>query len=260
MENPRPEKVAVVAEVRERLDSAVGAILTEYRGLKVAEMAQLRRNLRDAGGQYKVYKNTLVRFAVRDLGLSELEEMLTGPTAIAFVDGDAASVAKALRDFARTNPALVVKGGLLGKTVISADRAGALADLPSREVLLSRLAGGLAAPLQKMAGLLQALPRNFAYGLKALIDQGGAPGAPAAAAAPALPAPEAAAAAASEEAAEEAQAAAPPIDEVSDAPADGQGEAGQEEAASPEPETSAPETSAEVADIPSDSENDESNE
>ena len=188
MENPRPEKVAVVEEVRERLGSSTAAILTEYRGLKVSEMAQLRRNLREAGGQYKVYKNTLVRFAVRDLGLEELDAMLTGPTAIAFVDGDAATVAKALRDFARINPNLIVKGGLLGGVVLTAERAGALADLPSREVLLSRLAGGLAAPLQKMAGLLQALPRNFAYGLKALIDQGGAPGAPAPVAAEAAPA------------------------------------------------------------------------
>ena len=226
MDNPRPEKVAVVAEVRERLDTAAGAILTEYRGLKVAELATLRRSLRAAGGEYKVYKNTLVRFAVRDLGLDELEEMLTGPTAIAFVDGDPAAVAKALRDFARTNPALVVKGGLLGGNVLDAGRAGALAELPSREVLLARLAGGLAAPLQQMAGLLQALPRNLAYGLKALVDKGGAAGAPApevAEAAPAeAPSPEAAPAEsapveASEAApAEAAEAAAPRVDEVSD--------------------------------------------
>src|SRR5436305_229535 len=171
MENPRPAKVAVVDEVRERLSSSDGAILTEYRGLNVSELADLRRSLRDAGGQYKVYKNTLVRFAVRELGLDELEAMLTGPTAIAFVDGDAAAVAKALRDYARTNPNLVVKGGVLGANVLSARDANALAELPSRDVLLARLAGGLQAPLAKFAGLLQALPRNLAYGLKALIDQ-----------------------------------------------------------------------------------------
>ena len=176
MENPRPEKVAVVEEIKGKLDSSSGAILTEYRGLKVSELAELRRALRAVGGEYKVYKNTLARFAVADLGLSELDEMLTGPTAIAFVEGDAAAVAKALRDYSRTNPHLVVKGGLLGGNILSSGGAAALADLPSREVLLARLAGGLAAPLQKMAGLLQALPRNFAYGLKALIDQrGGAP-------------------------------------------------------------------------------------
>src|SRR5947209_4327468 len=109
MDNPRPEKVAVVTEVRERLDSASAALLTEYRGLKVKDLAGLRRSLREAGGDYKIYKNTLVRFAARDLGLTDLEALLEGPTAIAFVDGDAVGVAKALRDFARTNPNLVVK-------------------------------------------------------------------------------------------------------------------------------------------------------
>lgn len=189
MENPRPEKVAVVEEVRTKLDASSAAILTEYRGLKVQELADLRRTLRAAGGEYKIYKNTLVRFAARDLGLDDLEAMLEGPTAIAFVEGDAVDVAKALRDFARTNPNLVVKGGVLGSSILSAKDAGALADLPSREVLLARIAGGLAAPMVQFAGLLQALPRNVAYGLKALIEKGGAPGAPADAPAPAAEAP-----------------------------------------------------------------------
>jgi large subunit ribosomal protein L10 len=179
LENPRPEKVAVVEEVRGRLASASAAILTEYRGLTVKDISALRRSLREVGGEYRVYKNTLARFAARDMGLAELEALLVGPTAIAFVDGDAVAVAKALRDYARTNPNLVVKGGLLGDHVLDAREAGALAELPSREVLLARIAGGLAAPLVQFAGLLQALPRNFAYGLKALIDKGGAPGAPA---------------------------------------------------------------------------------
>jgi large subunit ribosomal protein L10 len=175
LENPRAEKVAVVTEVRERLDGANAALLTEYRGLNVASLAQLRRALREAGGEMKVYKNTLVRFAARDLGL-EIDELLTGPTAIAFVDGDPVTVAKALRDFARTNPALVVKGGLLGDKTLSAAETQALADVEPREVLLAKLAGAMAAPMVQFAGLLQALPRNFAYGLKALIDQkGGAP-------------------------------------------------------------------------------------
>ena len=173
MENPRPEKVAVVEEVRGRLEAAAGAILTEYRGLSVKDLAALRRSLREAGGEYKIYKNTLVRFAVRDLGLDALEPALEGPTAIAFVDGDAVTVARALRDFGRTNPNLVFKGGLLGGSVLSAADAGALAELPAREVLLARLAGGLAAPMTQLAGLLQAVVRNFAYGLQALIDKGG---------------------------------------------------------------------------------------
>jgi large subunit ribosomal protein L10 len=189
LENPRPEKVAVVDEVKERLGSSSAALLTEYRGLSVSALAQLRRQLRDAGGEMKVYKNTLVRFAARDLDL-EIDELLTGPTAIAFVDGDPVNVAKALRDFAKTNPALVVKGGLLGDKPLSAAETQALADVEPREVLLARLAGAMAAPMVQFAGLLQALPRNFAYGLKALIEeQGGVPEAPAAPAADAAPAP-----------------------------------------------------------------------
>jgi large subunit ribosomal protein L10 len=169
LENPRPEKVAVVDEVKDRLNTSSAALLTEYRGLSVAQLATLRRQLRDAGGEMKVYKNTLVRFAARDLGL-DIEELLTGPTAIAFVDGDPVNVAKALRDFARTNPALVVKGGLLGEKSLSAAETTALADVEPREVLLAKLAGAMAAPMVQFAGLLQALPRNFAYGLKALLE------------------------------------------------------------------------------------------
>lgn len=201
MDNPRPEKVAVVDEVRQRFSDADAALLTEYRGIDVAGMATLRRALSTAGGDYKIYKNTLVRLAVRDATLP-IEELLTGPTAIAFVTsrpdgtpGDAVTVAKALRDFARTNPNLVVKGGLLGDKLLSADDARALAEIEPREVLLARLAGAMAAPMQQLAGLLQALPRNFAYGLKALIDQGGNPGVADAEppAEPAEPAPESAA-------------------------------------------------------------------
>jgi large subunit ribosomal protein L10 len=198
MENPRPEKVAVVDEVRTRLADADAAIITEYRGIDVAGMSELRRSLRDAGADYKIYKNTLVRFAARDLGL-DLDELLTGPNGIAFVTrtGDAPAdpvvVAKALRDFAKSNPALVVKGGVLGDRPLSADEAAALADVAPREELLARLAGGLAAPLVQFAGLLQALPRDFAYALSALIEQGGSPtagGAPADAAPGADEAPE----------------------------------------------------------------------
>ncbi|NLD76696.1 MAG: 50S ribosomal protein L10 [Acidimicrobiales bacterium] len=178
MENPRPEKVAVVEEVRAKFEAADAAVLTEYRGLNVSATAELRRALRDAGGEYKIYKNTLVRFAARDLGL-EIEDLLTGPTAIAFIDGDPVAVAKAMKEFAKTNPALVIKGGLLGEKTLSEADIKALADVEPREVLLAKLAGAMAAPMQQFAGLLEALPRNLAYGLKALIDQGGAPGAPA---------------------------------------------------------------------------------
>jgi len=186
MDNPRPEKVAVVDEVRERLDAADAVLLTEYRGVDVADMAVLRRALREAGGEYKIYKNTLVRFAARELGL-DLDDQLTGPTAIAFVPsdgGDPVTVAKALREFAKGNPNLVLKGGVLGDKLLSADEAKALAEVAPREELLAKLAGLMAAPLQQLAGLLQAVPRDFAYGLAALVEQGGAPGAPAPAEAP----------------------------------------------------------------------------
>jgi large subunit ribosomal protein L10 len=171
MDNPRPEKVAVVDEVRQQFDAADAAILTEYRGLTVKDLAQLRRDLRANGSEYKIYKNTLVRFATRELGLHDLDSMLVGPTAIAFVSGDAAAAAKTLRDYSRTNTHLVIKGGVLGHKILSSGDTAALAELPSRDVLLARFAGGLAAPLRQLAGLMQALPRNLAYGLAALRDQ-----------------------------------------------------------------------------------------
>jgi large subunit ribosomal protein L10 len=232
MENPRPEKVAVVDDVRERLESASAALLTEYRGLDVTAISELRRALRAAGGEYKIYKNTLVRFAARDLGL-ELEDLLTGPTAIAFTTerpdgsaGDAVDVAKALRDFARGNPSLVVKGGVLGTRALTADEARALADVEPREVLLAKLAGAMAAPMVQLAGLIEALPRNFAYGLQALIDQkGGVPDEPAAA-----PEPEA------EAVTEEAPASEP------EAAAETETDAAPEEAPSEEPAAEAADT------------------
>jgi large subunit ribosomal protein L10 len=224
----------VVDEVRAKFEAADAAVLTEYRGLNVSATAELRRALRDAGGEYKIYKNTLVRFAARDLGL-EIDDLLTGPTAIAFVDGDAVAVAKALRDFAKTNPALVIKGGLLGTQPLSEDAIRALADVEPREVLLAKFAGLLAAPMQQLAGLLEALPRNFAYGLTALIDQGGAPGAPADAPAAAEPAAEADAPADTTDAE-----AAAPADDTTDAEAPAAAdETPDAEAAAPADETPA---------------------
>ncbi len=177
MDNPRPEKVAVVNEVKGRIGDSEATLLSEYRGLSVKELAELRNSLRPFDADYKIYKNTLVRFAVRELDLPDLEQSLTGPTAITFIKGDPAGAAKALRDFSRTYPSLVIKGGVLGEKTLTAKDAGALAELPSREVALAQLAGLLAQPLQQFAGLLQALPRNFAYGLKALVEKGGAEGA-----------------------------------------------------------------------------------
>jgi large subunit ribosomal protein L10 len=171
MDNPRAEKVAVVNEVKDRLQASDGAVLTEYRGLTVSELAELRRDLAAAGGDYKIYKNTLVRLAVADGPQAPIHDLLTGPTAIAFVQGDVSAVAKALRDFAKNNPNLVVKGGMVGTGVLSASDIDVLADLPPRDTLLAQFAGALAAPLQQLAGLVQALPRNLAYGISALIEQ-----------------------------------------------------------------------------------------
>lgn len=187
MENPRPDKVAVVDEVREKFASAEAVLFTEYRGLKVRELAELRASLRAVGGEYRVYKNTLVRRATEGMDVElDVEGTFVGPTAIAFVGqkpdgtpGDAVMVAKALQTFAKSNPLLIVKGGLLGTHVLDADSANALANVAPREELLSRLAGGIAAPMREFASLLQAIPASFAYGLQALIEAGGAAGAPA---------------------------------------------------------------------------------
>jgi len=182
---PRAEKLAVVEEVREKFSASDAAILTEYRGLDVPAMAELRKALREAGGEYKVYKNTLVRFAVDELGL-EVEDLLTGPTAIAFVGeqpdgsaGDPVALARALKHFAKANESLVIKGGVLDEQRLTVEEILVLAEIAPREELLARLAGAMAAPMQQFAALLNALPQNLAYALKALIDEGGAPGAPA---------------------------------------------------------------------------------
>ncbi len=175
----RPEKVAAVAEVRERLDSASAMMVTEYRGLTVAQMSSLRSELRPAGGYCRVYKNTLARRAANEAGV-ELDELLIGPTALTFVEqtpegepGDVVRVAKILRDFAKANPNLIVKGGVFEGVVMDASAVTRLADIEPREVLLAKLAGLIAAPMQQFASLLEALPRNFAYGLKALIEEQG---------------------------------------------------------------------------------------
>lgn len=168
---PRADKVAVVAEIADKLRGAQAVFVSEYRGLTVGQLATVRNALRPSDAEHVVYKNTLARLAVREVGLDGLEELLTGPTALTFVKGDIAGAAKALRESSKTLPALVLKGGVLGESTLSEADVVALADLPSREQLLAMFAGALQAPLVKTAGLLQALPRNFAYGLSALIEK-----------------------------------------------------------------------------------------
>jgi len=200
MGEPRADKVAVVAEVKEKLENADGVLLTEYRGIDVPGMAELRSNLRPAGGEYKIYKNTLVKLAANELGM-ELDELLTGPVALAFVGekadgskGDPAAVAKALKEYSKTNDALVIKGGILEGNSMSPEEIKALADLPSREVMLSEFAGAMESILGDFAGVLDAKLQEFVGCMDALIEKGvlsdGGPAAPAEeAAAPAEEAP-----------------------------------------------------------------------
>jgi len=169
----RAHKVEVIDEVKSRMSEASASIVSEYRGLTVAEMADLRAALAAAGGNYKIFKNTLVRRAIDGGEYQPLSEYLSGPSALTFVDGDISAVAKALRDFSRANPLLVIKGGLADGSLLSPSDLAALADLPPRDVLLARLAGALAAPMQQMAALMKALPQNLAYGIAALRDQRG---------------------------------------------------------------------------------------
>jgi large subunit ribosomal protein L10 len=175
------KKAAVIDEIKGKLQAADAAVLTEYRGLSVDATAELRNALRPAGTEYKIYKNTLVRRAATEAGLdAALEQLLAGPVAIAFVQGDAAAAAKALRDFARTNPALVIKGGLLGERGLSSRDIDALAELPSKETLLAQIAGLFEAPLAQTLAVVQALLVDTVGLVQARIDQlGGAPDAPA---------------------------------------------------------------------------------
>ncbi len=172
MEGPRPEKAAVVAELADRLSKSQAVFVAEYRGLTVFELQELRWKLRDARAEIKIYKNTLAKLATSQTHHEELTPFLVGPSALAFCDDEVAGTAKVLRDFARQHPALILKGGEMSGVVVTPGEIAALADLPSREVLLAMLAGGLAAPLRNCAGVFQALPRNLGYGLVALRDRG----------------------------------------------------------------------------------------
>jgi large subunit ribosomal protein L10 len=151
----RPDKAEAVAELAEAFRAASAAVLTEYRGLSVKQITELRRALGDET-TYAVVKNSLTTIAARDADLDGLEELLTGPTAVAFVGGDPVEAAKAIRDFAKANPVLVVKGGVMDGRALSADEVRKLADLESRDVLLGKLAGAMLASLSQAVYLLNA--------------------------------------------------------------------------------------------------------
>jgi len=171
MSTARAEKAAVVAEVRDKLAASNSVIVSEYRGLTVGALAKLRRTLRPLGAEYKVYKNSLVKIAARDGAMAPVEPMVGGPVAITFVTGEVSAVAKAMREFARENEALKLKGAVVDGKAVDVKGLRALADLPSRDVMLAKLAGLLKAPMANTAYMLSALPRKAAYGLKALVEQ-----------------------------------------------------------------------------------------
>ena len=164
----RADKVTAVAELTERFQSSDGAVLTEYRGLTVAQLAELRGSLGDSA-TFSVVKNTLTKIAANEAGVaSQLGDLLSGPSAIAFVKGDVVEAAKGLRDFAKANPLLVIKGGVLDGKAISPAEIERLADLEPREVLLAKLAGGMKASMAKAAAVMNALPVQMAQLAEAL--------------------------------------------------------------------------------------------
>jgi large subunit ribosomal protein L10 len=164
----REEKVAAVAKLTNSFQSASATLLTEYRGLSVGELKELRRSL-GANASYTVTKNTLAKRAATQAGIAGLETLFTGPTALAFVSGDPVEAAKSLRDFGKTHPSLVIKGGVFEGKTISADEVRRIADLESREVLLAKLAGAMTANLSRAAALFQA-PLSKAVRLAAALQ------------------------------------------------------------------------------------------
>lgn len=224
----RQDKVATVAEIADRFRTSTAAVLTDYRGLSVAQLKELRRSLGEAV-TFSVVKNTLTKRAAADAGVEGIDELLVGPSAIAFVDGDAVDAAKGLRNFAKDNPALVVKGGYMDGAIITAEDFDKIANLESREVLLAKLAGMMKAKQGQAAALFAAPLAKTARALGAL--QAKVEAEPSAAAS-ATPAP-----------ADEAPADDAPVDDapVDDTPAD---EASAEAAATEEAPTQTPDAPA----------------
>lgn len=184
----RADKQAAVSEITDEFSASSGAVLTEYRGLTVKELKDLRRSL-GANANYAVVKNTLAKIAAKNVGIEGFDDLLAGPTAIAFVKGDVVETAKGLRDFAKANPNLVIKGGVYEGKTLDAAEVAKLADLESREVLLSKLAGAMTASLSQTLYLVNSLPAKAAQLAAALAEKAasdptilaGGAGAPAAA-------------------------------------------------------------------------------
>jgi len=159
---PRPEKVKAVTDIRERLEDAEAVFLTEYRGLSVQAVQDLRRALRENGADYKVVKMTLARLAASDAGIKGMGEYLAGPTALAFANADPVAAAKALKEFAKSHDVFVLKAGFLSGSVLSPEEVAKLAEIESREVLLAKVAGAAKAPLAKAAAMFASFSRDAA--------------------------------------------------------------------------------------------------
>ena len=250
---PTEAKMAAVAELKEELSNSKAAIVADYRGLTVSDISAIRRSLRGEGITYKVVKNRLAKIAATQAGRGELNELLDGPTALAMGPSDEVTLARVFLDAVRPYKTVAIRGGIVGQTLIDAGSISRMASLPSREILLAQLAGGIASPLATMASLLAAPLRNLGYAFSQLIDmkgkQAGTPAketaqaeaaaeAPRAEAAAEVPQAEAAAEAPQAEAAAEGEAEAPQAEAAAEAPA----------AEEPEPETPAAETTEAEAD------------
>jgi large subunit ribosomal protein L10 len=219
---PTTQKVERVAVLKDRIEGSAALLLTEYRGLTVSEITELRRSLREIDTSFAVIKNTLMARAAVDAGIEHLDEMLAGPSAVAFVHGDPVAAAKQLKAAAKLYPALILKGGYMDGAVLDADQANALADLESREVMLSKIAGLLKGEMSRAATMLVQLQSRFLSLLEAYKDKLPAVEAPAAEAPAEAPAEEAPAAEAEAEpepeAAEEAPAEEPDTTDTIDTP------------------------------------------
>lgn len=164
-------KKDVVAEIVENINSAQSMVLVEYRGLSVAELTELRKQYRESGVNYKVYKNTLMQFAFKEAGLEDFCEFLTGPNALAFGMDDPASVAKITQNFAKEHDKLVIKAGVVDGEIIGLDKIKSLASLPSREVLIAQVLGGFNAPIQGFANVCTGTLSSLVYALNAVKEK-----------------------------------------------------------------------------------------
>ncbi|RKD30938.1 50S ribosomal protein L10 [Thermohalobacter berrensis] len=177
MSSKLEQKKQIVQEIKEKIEKAQAVVLVDYRGLNVAEVNELREKYKEAGIEYKVYKNTLMRFAFKDAGLEDFKEYLVGPSAVAFSYEDPVAPAKVTHDFSKEHDNLEIKAGVVDGKIINVDRVKELAQLPPREVLIGQVLGGLNGPISGFANVLQANIRNLVYALNAVKEKQEAQGA-----------------------------------------------------------------------------------